>query len=68
MAMIRRHLEAARVPLPVVRRLRVLAFDPSLATTLASSFFNEISVQIRWEDLSPGPVGEYIEVVSTGRC
>lgn len=49
--------------MPVVRRLRVLAFDPSLATRLATSSFNEITVQIRWEDLTPGPVGEYLEVV-----
>lgn len=63
MRIIRRYLEAARVPAPVVRRLRILAFDPSLATRLASASFNEITVQLRWEDLAPGPVGEYIEVV-----
>ena len=63
MRIIRRYLEAARVPAPVVRRLRILAFDPSLATRLASASFNEITVQLAWEDLAPGPVGEYIEVV-----
>jgi hypothetical protein len=56
-------LAAARVPPPVVRRLRVLAFDPSLATRVASASFNEITVNVRWETLEPGPVGEYIEVV-----
>jgi hypothetical protein len=61
--LIRRYLEAARVPAPVVRRLRVLAFDPSLATRLATVSLNEITVDIRWEDLPPGPVGEYLEVV-----
>jgi hypothetical protein len=63
MQMIRRYLEAARVPEPVTRRLRVLAFDPSLATRLSTASFNEITVQLRWEDLEPGPVGEYLEVV-----
>jgi hypothetical protein len=63
MKIIRRYLEAARVPQPVTRRLRVLAFDPSLATRLASSTFNEITVELPWEDLGPGPVGEYVEVV-----
>lgn len=61
--MIRRFLEAARVPRPIVRRLRVLAFDPSLATRLATASFNEITVEVAWEDLAPGPVGEYLEVV-----
>jgi len=56
-------LDALRVPAPAVRRLRVLGFDPSLATRLATAAFNEIIVELRWEDLSPGPVGEYVEVV-----
>jgi hypothetical protein len=60
---VKHYLEAARVPVPVVRRLRVLSFDPSLATRLATSAFNEITVEIPWEDLEPGPVGEYVEVV-----
>jgi hypothetical protein len=59
----RRYLEAARVPAPVVRRLSVLAFDPSLATRVATVSFNEITVEVPWEDLLPGPVGEYLEVV-----
>jgi hypothetical protein len=59
----RSYLGAAGVPAPVVRRLRVLAFDPSLATRLSTVAFNEISAAIPWEDLQPGPVGEYLEVV-----
>lgn len=55
--------DATRVAAPAVRRLRVLAFDPSLATRLASVSFNEITTAVRWEDLEPGPVGEYLEVV-----
>lgn len=63
MRLIRRYLEAARVPAPVVRRLRVFAFDPSLGTRLSTSAFNEITVELPWEPLEPGPVGEYLEVV-----
>ena len=63
MKIIRRYLEAARVPSPVARRLRVLAFDPSLTTHLETASFNEIVIQLPWEDLAPGPVGEYVEVV-----
>jgi hypothetical protein len=49
---------------PVFRRLRILAFDPSLATRLDTSTINEITVEAPWEDeLGLGPVGEYVEVV-----
>ncbi len=49
---------------PVSRRLRILAFDPSLATRLDTATINEITVNIPWEEkLQPGPIGEYIEVV-----
>ena len=63
MAILRKYLEAARVPAPTSRRLRILAFDPSLAQRLDTSTFNEIRVAIPWESLAPGPVGEYVEVV-----
>ncbi|HEV2736760.1 MAG TPA: hypothetical protein VGV85_18110 [Longimicrobiaceae bacterium] len=49
---------------PVSRRLRILAFDPSLATRLDTATINEITLHVPWEeDLCPGPVGEYVEVV-----
>ncbi len=49
---------------PVSRRLRALAFDPSLATRLETSELNQITLEVQWEpDLEPGPVGEYVEVV-----
>jgi hypothetical protein len=49
---------------PVSRRLRILAFDPSLATRLETATVNELTVQVPWEEpLEPGPVGEYVEVV-----
>ena len=46
----RRSPEAARVPKPVIRRLRALAFDPSLATRLATASFNEITIAVPWEE------------------
>lgn len=49
---------------PASRRLRVLAFDPSLATRLGTSTVNEITVEIPWEaNLQEGPIGEYVEVI-----
>jgi hypothetical protein len=48
---------------PTSRRLRILAFDPSLMTRLETAAINEITVEVPWEDLEPGPIGEYIEVV-----
>jgi hypothetical protein len=52
-----------KVQPPTSRRLRILAFDPSLATRLETSTVNEITAEVAWETLGPGPIGEYIEVV-----
>jgi hypothetical protein len=52
------------MPLPAPdRRLRVYTFDPSLATQLETALINEAVLPIPWEDLKPGPVGDYLEVV-----
>ena len=48
---------------PTSRRLRILTFDPSLATQLETTAINEITAEVAWETLEPGPIGEYIEVV-----
>jgi len=49
---------------PTTRRLRIFAFDPSVAAQLDLTGISEIRVGIPWEaNLQPGPVGEYIEVV-----
>jgi hypothetical protein len=48
---------------PVFRRLRGYAFDPSLSTQLETALINETAFKVRWEELQPGPVGEYVEVV-----
>src|SRR5262249_41376011 len=70
------HLEHATAPVPPVpgaRRLRVYAYDPSLSVDLDSFSINEATVSIGWEDdLKPGPVGEYLEIVDvdpgSGSC
>ncbi|MDX6527818.1 MAG: hypothetical protein QOH41_108 [Blastocatellia bacterium] len=48
---------------PTHRLLRGYAFDPSMATQLETALVSEIMYKIPWEDLHPGPVGEYVEVV-----
>lgn len=57
-------------PRPSFRRLRIFAVDPSLGRSLDTWALNETTVNIPWESsaassnlLSPGPVGEYLEVV-----
>ena len=54
----------AKVAAPPTRRLRVFAYDPSLATDPEMFGVNIATLAIPWEkDLQPGPVGEYLEVV-----
>ena len=56
---------------PAYRRLRGYAFDPSLSVQLDTAVVNETIYKVMWEgqsndgdeDLKPGPVGEYLEVV-----
>ena len=48
---------------PVNRPLRVFAFDPLAGTKVETLSINETTIPVRWEDLTPGPVGEYLEVV-----
>ena len=51
-------------PHPNVRRLRIFSFDPALAASYDLAGVSGITIEIPWEnDLEPGPVGEYIEVV-----
>lgn len=52
------------VAAPTRRRLRVFAFDPSLATDPDTVAINAAVMDVVWEkELLPGPVGEYLEVV-----
>jgi hypothetical protein len=48
---------------PVSRRLRVFAFDPSLSASLETSRIHRLVIEVPWEELAAGPVGEYVEVV-----
>lgn len=50
-------------PPPTRRLLRGYAFDPSLATQLETALVSEMTYKVPWEDVSEGPVGEYVEVV-----
>lgn len=49
---------------PAFRKLRVYSFDPSIATNLDYFHLRETELSVSWEDdLLPGPVGDYLEVV-----
>jgi hypothetical protein len=48
---------------PTSRSLRVYAFDPSFNWQLDTAVINQMTLQVPWEDLDPGPAGEYLEVV-----
>jgi hypothetical protein len=50
-------------PSPTHRLLRGYAFDPGMATRLETALVSDITYKVPWEELSLGPVGEYIEVV-----
>lgn len=51
-------------PLPAFRRIRVYAFDPSLATQTTTQLMSEATLKIPWEEaLDVGPIGEYLEVI-----
>lgn len=54
---------------PLHRKLRVYAFDPAVANRLETAVLREVVLQVPWEDdLRPGPVGEYIEVIDYDPC
>jgi hypothetical protein len=48
---------------PAYRKLKGFAFDPSFANTIDKRQSNEVVYKVPWEDIEPGPVGEYIEVI-----
>lgn len=62
----------AEPPTPTRRSLQTFAFDPSLDLDLDTARVNRAVIDVRWEeDLQPGPVGEYVEVVDVdpaSRC
>lgn len=58
------HATSPNPPRPKARRLKVFAYDPSLGTNLQTADISEGMIEVRWEDdLRPGPVGEYVEVI-----
>jgi hypothetical protein len=57
-------------PPPASRRLRIFATDPGASAALETAVINVATVEVPWENrrdnenlLTPGPVGEYLEVV-----
>ena len=50
-------------PRPVFRNLRVFAVDPGMTARFETAVMNETTLRIPWEELEPGPSGEYIVVV-----
>ena len=51
-------------PPPNVRRLRIYSFDPALAAQYDLAGTSGVTIEVPWEDdLKPGPVGEYVEVI-----
>jgi hypothetical protein len=50
-------------PKPSFRKLRAYAFDPGMAIQLDTALINMTTYKIIWEELAPGPSGEYIEVI-----
>lgn len=53
------------MPDPPYRRIRTYAVDPSFSTRLETASINEAALKVRWEDLEPGPSGEYLKIVDT---
>jgi hypothetical protein len=54
---------APTLPPPAFRKLRGYAFDPSLSLKLETASINHTVFQVPWENLEPGPCGEYLEVL-----
>jgi hypothetical protein len=52
-----------KVPQPRNRLLQVFAFDPSLNFNLETAVINQLVLSVPWEEVGPGPVGEYLEIV-----
>jgi hypothetical protein len=61
-------MDQSPLPKPSARKLRVYAFDPNASLDLASSKFSHATISLAWddpteEDLRPGPINEYLEVI-----
>jgi hypothetical protein len=54
---------AARETAPPVRKLQIFSFDPSTDVDLRTASVSRSTLDVRWEDVGVGPVGEYVEVI-----
>lgn len=52
-------LESTEVPPPLTRPLKAYAFDPSLGRFIG----NEMTIEVKYEKLLPGPIGQKIAVI-----
>jgi len=50
-------------PPSAFRSLRAYSVDPALATQLNTALVSQMTLNVPWETLEPGPVGEYLEVI-----
>jgi len=50
-------------PRPTLRPLRVYTFDPAVGKQLDTAMIVSATLCVPWEELEPGPKGEYLEVV-----
>ena len=48
---------------PIYRYLRGYSLDPGFSTRLDTAGINEVLYQVPFEEVQPGPCGEYLEVV-----
>ena len=48
---------------PVYRYLRGYSLDPGFSTRLDTAGINEVLYRVPFEEVEPGPCGEYLEVV-----
>jgi hypothetical protein len=48
---------------PVYRHLRGYSLDPGFSTRLDTAAINDVLYHVPFEELEPGPIGEYLEVI-----
>lgn len=53
----------AKYPPPNQRQLKIFSFDPAADVSMETAGISRCLVDIPWESVEPGPVGQYVEVV-----
>jgi len=57
-------MQKIKIPHPPSRRIRVFTFDPSVSRRIETSAVNIVTIRLPWEEnVEPGPVDDYLEVV-----